>query len=207
MIPALLYGDAKTGTYELRHLFIPFFGLGTVPAVFAYASLGCGLAFGLALDVRPGAFPILALFFAAAALLSFAIPDREGVAAGSRGPVMSILLKGIGVFAVAWAVMVLPWLWAHENPPHGTSKRREGGYYRLTAAASSTAAFNSFNLGEQLFLQSRLGLIPGFVVADSLVGLIVNTFCRPPAASAPTRASGGAAARSGGKPQRPRGRR
>ena len=83
----------------------------------------------------------------------------------------------------------------------------EGGYYRLTAAASSTAAFNSFNLGELLFPQSRLSLIPGFVVAGSLVGLIVYSFCRPPAASAPMRASGGAAARSGGKPRRPRGRR
>lgn len=116
MIPALFYGDPKTGTYELRHLFIALFGLATVPAVFAYASLArmpglpllavlalatmprfygdwfnnskdvpfaclfalsmymlavllrrrplapwhvlaCGVAFGLALDVRPGGVP------------------------------------------------------------------------------------------------------------------------------------------------------
>jgi hypothetical protein len=175
MIPALFYGEAKTGAYELRHLFIPLFGLATVPAVFAYASLAripglplfavlglttmprfygdwfnnskdvpfaclfalsmymlaalfrirpfspwrvvaCGLAFGLTLDVRPGGLPILALFFVAAALLAFAIPDPEGVAAGARRPVTTVLLYGIGVFAVAWAVMVLPWPWAHENP-------------------------------------------------------------------------------------------
>jgi hypothetical protein len=39
MIPALIYGDAKTGTYEVRHLFMALIGLATLPTVFGYASL------------------------------------------------------------------------------------------------------------------------------------------------------------------------
>lgn len=188
MIPALLYGEAKTGTYELRHLFIPLFGLATVPAVFGYASLAripglpllavlalatmprfygdwfnnskdvpfaclfalsmytlaglfrarpftpwrivaCGLAFGLTLAVRPGGFPILGLFFVSAALLSLAVPGAERVAV-ERSPVTAVPLQAIGVFAIAWAVMVLPWPWAHENPlAHPIEAMREAASF------------------------------------------------------------------------------
>jgi hypothetical protein len=84
----------------------------------------CGLAFGLALDVRPGGFPILALVFVAAMALLFAVPGREEVAAVEHAPVTTVVLQGIGVFSVAWTVMVLPWPWAHENPI-GPSDRRD----------------------------------------------------------------------------------
>ena len=70
--------------------------------------VACGVAFGLTLDVRPGGLPLLVVFFVAAALLSL-------VAAGGQA-LAPTLWAGLGVFAVAWVLMVLPWPWAHENP-------------------------------------------------------------------------------------------
>src|SRR5262249_15916084 len=146
--------------YELRHLVIPLFGLATLPATFAYASLArvpglallatlglatmprfygdwfnnskdvpfacfltlsmftlaalfggrrsgpwpvvaCGLAFGLTLGARPGGLPILVLFFVVAAAL-WLIEGGVG-----HGRPRAGLLRGLGVFAIAWTLMVL----------------------------------------------------------------------------------------------------
>jgi 4-amino-4-deoxy-L-arabinose transferase-like glycosyltransferase len=168
MIPALIYGDAKTGKYELRHLLIALIGLATLPAVFGYASLAripglplfsvlalatmprfygdgfnnskdvpfaclfawsmyalaarfrartftpwqavaCGVAFGLALNARPGGFPLLVVFLAAATILGYATAHRRERAAVAA-------LHGLGALVIAWVLMVLPWPWAHQNP-------------------------------------------------------------------------------------------
>ena len=237
MIPALLYGDAKTGTYELRHLFMPLFGLATLPAVFAYASLArvpglpllavlalatmprfygdwfnnskdvpfaclfalamytlaalfrvrsftpwrvvaCGLAFGLTLGVRPGGFPILALFFVAAALLSFAIPDPNGVAGGVRSPVTTVLLQGIGVFAVAWAVMVLPWPWAHENPlGHPIDAMREAASFTTSyPVLFEGAVVSSSAIPRDYLLKYLLITTPLALLVLSFVGIVAGLF-------------------------------
>ena len=235
MIPALFYGEAQTGAYERRHLFIPLFGLATVPAVFAYASLAripglpllavlalatmprfygdwfnnskdvpfaclfalsmyllaalfrirpftpwrvvaCGLAFGLALDVRPGGLPILALFFVAAALLSFALPGREAIAAGAHRPVMAVLLQGIGVFAVAWAVMVLPWPWAHESPlAHPIEAMREAASFTTAyPVLFEGAVVSSSALPRHYLLEYLLITTPPALLVLSLVGIVAG---------------------------------
>lgn len=232
MIPALLYGEAKTGTYELRHLVIPLFGLATVPAVFAYASLArmvglpllavlalatmprfygdwfnnskdvpfaclfawsmytlaalvrsrrltpwrvvaCGLAFGLTLDVRPGGFPLLALFFIAAALLWFALAGREGVAVVDRSPLTTVLLPGIGVFAVAWVLMVLPWPWAHENPlAHPIEAMRVAAAFTSSyPVLFDGTVLSSSAVPRYYLLQYLLITTPPVLLALSLVGI------------------------------------
>ena len=229
MIPALLYGEAKTGTYELRHLVMPLFGLATIPAVFVYASLAripglpllsvlalatmprfygdwfnnskdvpfaclfalsmyllaalfrarpftpwrvlaCGLAFGLALDVRPGGLPILALFFVAAALLSFAIPER------ARSPLMPVLLQGAGVFAVAWAVMVLPWPWAHENPlAHPIEAMREAASFsNAYPVLFEGVVVSSDALPRHYLIEYLLITTPPALLALCVVGIVAG---------------------------------
>ena len=235
MIPALLYGETKAGTYELRHLFIPLFGLATVPAVFGYASLAripglpllavlalatmprfygdwfnnskdvpfaclfalsmytlaalsrtrqfapwrvvaCGLAFGLTLDVRPGGFPILAVFFVSAALLSFAVPDREGVATVEHSPVTTVLLQGIGVFAVAWAVMVLPWPWAHENPlAHPIEAMREAASFTTSyPVLFDGTVVSSSAMPRGYLLKYLLITTPPVLLVLSFVGIVAG---------------------------------
>lgn len=68
-----------------------------------------GLAVGAALAVRTGAF--LLLFLLAAAILLRGPRPRDGDGRG-RGTVFVLL----GILAVAWAVMVLPWPAAHRSP-------------------------------------------------------------------------------------------
>jgi len=233
MIPALFHGEAKTGAYELRHLLIPLFGLATLPAVFAYASLAripglpllatlalatmprlygdwfnnskdvpfaclfalsmyllaalfrarpftpwrvlaCGLAFGLALDVRPGGLPILAAFFVAAALLSLTIAHRDVTAA--RPPVTTVLLRGAGVFAVAWAVMVLPWPWAHENPlAHPITAMREAASLGTAyAVLFEGAVVSSSALPRHYLLEYLLITTPPALLALCVVGIVAG---------------------------------
>lgn len=176
MVPALAYGNAEAGKYELRHLFVALIGLATLPAVFGYASLAripglaplsvlalatmprfygdwfhnskdvpfaclfawsmyalaarfhartftswqtaaCGVAFGLALNARPGGFPLLAVFLVAATLLGYATASRqENAGERERGTVLIAALHGLAILAAAWALMVLPWPWAHQDP-------------------------------------------------------------------------------------------
>ena len=230
MIPALLYGNATTGTYELRHLIVPLFGLGSLAAVFGYASLArvaglplfavlalatmprfygdwfnnskdvpfaclfalsmfalvallrarpfapgrvvaCGLAVGLALDVRPGGFPVLALFFVVAALLSLAFPPRDG-----RVPLATAALQGLGVFAVAWVVMVLPWPWAHQNPiAHPIAAMREAASFSTSyPVLFEGAMLNSSAMPARYLLEFLLITTPPLVLALSLVGIVAG---------------------------------
>jgi len=70
-----------------------------------------GLAVGLTMSVRPGGWMILAPIYGLTAMLA----DWQ---LRSRGPRASkrTLAKQLGLLAVAWIVMTLPWPWAHENP-------------------------------------------------------------------------------------------
>jgi hypothetical protein len=230
MIPALLYGNAITGTYELRHLFIPLFGLATLAAVFGYASLArtpglpllavlalatmprfygdwfnnskdvpfaclfalsmftlavlfrtrpftpwrvvaCGLGFGLALDVRPGGFPLLVLFFVAAALLVLALPTRDG-----RVSLATVALQGVGVFAVAWVVMVLPWPWAHQNPVmHPIAAMREAASFSTSyPVLFEGAVVNSSAMPAHYLLEYLAITTPPLLLVLSLVGVVAG---------------------------------
>ncbi|MDR3636054.1 MAG: hypothetical protein P4L84_19785 [Isosphaeraceae bacterium] len=76
------------------------------------SALACGLAFGLAAAVRPGALPLLALQSVLAA--GFVLVFRRG--AGSAFAAAALGLKIIAAMALAWTIVVLPWPWAHQDP-------------------------------------------------------------------------------------------
>ena len=76
----------------------------------------CGIATGLGLCARPGGLPLFVLFAGAGALawLLTREPGQGGETVWRA--VRQLLVKGVAVFAIAWAVMVAPWPWAHERP-------------------------------------------------------------------------------------------
>lgn len=228
MIPALLSPPAKSGSYELRHLVIPLFGLASLAAVFGYASLArvrglplfaavglatmprfygdwfnnskdvpfaclvalsmyalaalvlrrwagpgavvaCGLAFGLALGVRPGGFPLLALFLVSALLLSFAVARGD-----AQRPLTTVLGQAAGVFALAWVVMVLPWPWAHESPlVHPVAAMREAASFTQSyPVLFGGATVSSSALPRHYLLTYLLITTPPLLLVLSLVGLV-----------------------------------
>ena len=66
----------------------------------------CGLALGAALAVRPGGLPmLLGLFTLAAGLSALVGVDRR-----------ALVLRGAAAWVLAWAVMLAPWPWAHQDP-------------------------------------------------------------------------------------------
>ncbi|MFT7621679.1 MAG: 4-amino-4-deoxy-L-arabinose transferase-like glycosyltransferase [Myxococcota bacterium] len=67
------------------------------------AVLWCGLAMGLTLCARPGAFPLLGLYLI-------------GLLALCRPSLKRTLLGGAATLALAWLIMILPWPWAHQSP-------------------------------------------------------------------------------------------
>ncbi len=69
-------------------------------------ALACGLALGAALAVRPGGLPmLLGLFIVAAGLSTLAGVEWRALA-----------LRGAAVWLLAWAVMLAPWPFAHQDP-------------------------------------------------------------------------------------------
>jgi hypothetical protein len=62
----------------------------------------------------------------------------------------------------------------------------EGYYYRLFPAGSAEARGNSFNLGELVFPQSRLSLLPLLVLAGGLLALLFQNEDEPAAAAGGT---------------------
>jgi hypothetical protein len=111
------------------------------PRFTAWRVVGCGLAIGLALAVRPGGLPILLLFFLTAAALSLVFPSR-GRAAVARRPLTSVALAAIGVLVIAWVVMVLPWPWAHEHPlAHPIAAMREAASFGTSYPVLFRGAF------------------------------------------------------------------
>lgn len=225
MIPAVLSGSANPLPYELRHLIIPLFGLATLPAVFAYASLApmrglpllaalgvatmprfygdwfanskdvpfaclfalsmatlaalfvarqpspwrvvaCGVAFGLTLAVRPGGFPLLVACLVAAALLSLVTRGRERA-------LPPVLLQGLGVLALAWVVMVLPWPWAHQNPLlHPIAAMREAASFTTAYPVLFGGVVYSSDAMPRTYLLTYLSITtPPLLLALSLVGI------------------------------------
>jgi hypothetical protein len=75
----------------------------------------------------------------------------------------------------------------------------EGYYYRLFPAGSAEARGNSFNLGELVFPQSRLSLLPLLVLAGGLLAMLFQNEDEPTAASSADVAT---AARSGRRKKR-----
>jgi MFS family permease len=75
------------------------------PERFRHA-LACGLALGAALAVRPGGLPMLLGLFGLAAGLS----TLSGV------NWRALALRGAAAWLLAWAVMLAPWPWAHQDP-------------------------------------------------------------------------------------------
>ncbi|MFQ5678308.1 MAG: hypothetical protein ACE5HP_02500 [Gemmatimonadota bacterium] len=72
---------------------------------------GAGLALGVALSVRPGAFPLLALFFLGIATLSRILGPT-----GEERPSLGLRLRRDSVLLLGWIVMLLAWPWAHGSP-------------------------------------------------------------------------------------------
>ncbi len=77
--------------------------------------IACGAAMGVALCVRPGGFPLLAIYFAGAAALSHLTRPKDAGSKGPGTPVRPFLMKSAAIVAIAWVMMVIPWPWAHEN--------------------------------------------------------------------------------------------
>lgn len=74
-------------------------------------ALGCGLALGLALAVRPGGLPLLLLLFFSVTALGWLAGDEP------RKPAGPALAGRIGItWGIAWIAMVALWPFAHANP-------------------------------------------------------------------------------------------
>ena len=68
-----------------------------------------GIAAGAVLCARPGGLPILLAFLFAGLVVADVTRDRTE-------PEVRVLPRLGAAFAIAWAMMVLPWPWAHESP-------------------------------------------------------------------------------------------
>jgi 4-amino-4-deoxy-L-arabinose transferase-like glycosyltransferase len=77
-----------------------------------------GAVVGLTMSVRPGGWLLLGPLYVVAAVASdWQARMRNARASGkAHAPNRRTLTKQLGLLAVAWTVMVLPWPWAHENP-------------------------------------------------------------------------------------------
>jgi hypothetical protein len=71
-----------------------------------------GAVIGLTMSVRPGGWLLLGPLYVVAAVAS----DWQTRHGNARAAKSRTLMKQLGLLAVAWVVMVLPWPWAHENP-------------------------------------------------------------------------------------------
>ena len=69
-------------------------------------AVGCGLGLGAALAVRAGGLPMLLGLFGLAA----------GLATLSGVAWRALALRGAAAWVLAWAVMIIPWPWAHQDP-------------------------------------------------------------------------------------------
>jgi hypothetical protein len=89
-----------------------------------------GLAFGLALGVRPGAFPILVVLaaFVAAWRLATSTPSERDTLRPT-----TLFLDAVLLVIVAWVTMVAPWPWAHQSPlAHPIAAMREAASFSTT---------------------------------------------------------------------------
>lgn len=75
----------------------------------------CGLAFGLCLAVRPGAFPILTTLLAAALAWKRVSRGPTATTGERRRSVTTLLATPVLCLGVAWVVMVAAWPWAHAS--------------------------------------------------------------------------------------------
>ncbi|MCP4038966.1 MAG: hypothetical protein GY733_18650 [bacterium] len=74
-------------------------------------AVAAGAALGLALAIRPGGLPLLALMHVA--ILAVALWSRGETGIGSLAPAAG---RSAAVWGIAWVGMVAFWPWAHESP-------------------------------------------------------------------------------------------
>jgi len=168
------YGDWFANSKDVPFACLFAWSMAALAALFTARRAGpgrvaaCGVAFGLAAAVRPGGLPILGACFVAAAALSLALGGRERGPVADRVP--SLLLQGVGVLAIAWAVMVLPWPWAHANPiVNPIAAMREAAAFTTTYPVLFGGVFYESNAVPRPYLLTYLLI----TTPPALIGLAV----------------------------------
>ncbi|MCI0357015.1 MAG: glycosyltransferase family 39 protein [Planctomycetaceae bacterium] len=111
------YGQAFINTKDIPFAVGFLWSLVALAALFARGRFQwreivlCGAAIGLTMSVRPGGWMLLAPMYGLTAMFADWQTRTDRQAARQR-----TLTKQLGLLAVAWIVMVLPWPWAHANP-------------------------------------------------------------------------------------------
>lgn len=111
------YGHAFINTKDIPFAVGFLWSLVAMAAMFARGQyrwrevLLCGATIGITMSVRPGGWMILAPIYGLTAMLADWQACTRGETTRKR-----TLAKQLGLLAIAWGVMVLPWPWAHENP-------------------------------------------------------------------------------------------
>lgn len=76
----------------------------------------CGVALGVALCVRPGGLPLLAIYLAGISLLAQRSGEGMDVFRSGVTSLLDALIKFAVILVIGWIIMVLPWSWAHSDP-------------------------------------------------------------------------------------------
>jgi hypothetical protein len=115
------YGHCFNNSKDVSFALSMLWFMAALAAMFTGASVRwsravwCGVAFGLGLCMRPGGFPLFAMFLLGAAVIWLATRERDAAQPGPVGAALGLVPKLLVVFAMAWAIMVVPWPWAHGN--------------------------------------------------------------------------------------------
>jgi 4-amino-4-deoxy-L-arabinose transferase-like glycosyltransferase len=134
-------------------------------------ALVTGLAFGLALGIRPGAFPILVVLAAGAVvgwLATLSPSERSALRP------MTLVGDTALLLVVAWMTMVAPWPWAHQAPlANPIAAMREAASFSTTFdVLFDGTTYRSDNL-PRIYLPKYLLLsTPPLVLVLAVVGLI-----------------------------------
>jgi 4-amino-4-deoxy-L-arabinose transferase-like glycosyltransferase len=127
-----------------------------------------GVVIGLTMSVRPGGWMILAPIYGLTAMLA----DWQSRARGETTH-RRTLARQLGLLAVAWAVMILPWPWAHENPIlHPLQAIRMASKFHLVVPVLFEGQVTPSNeLPRYYLLKYLLLTMPPAMLALALVGL------------------------------------
>jgi hypothetical protein len=141
-------------------------------------ALGAGLALGLTVSVRPGGWALLLPLYAAIALWC------DWRSRFGRRPARRPLLKQAALLGTAWAIMVLPWPWAHENPwSHPLQAVRMASQFHVVVPVLFEGrVIPSDQLPRHYLLAQLLLTVPPVVLLLAGVGMaaaIANAWRRP----------------------------
>ena len=137
-----------------------------------------GLATGVCLAVRPGGFPVLMLI-----LLGFVLAARfagtpvgEGRGAGLARPAIVVLM--------AWAIMVIPWPWAHLSPLLNPIRAmREASAFSFVYPVQFNGQLYDSNILPRYYLPEFLLITapPALLICAVIgLGLLVHALIRRP---------------------------